>query len=150
MADTFSQIYIHIVFAVKDRECLINNAWEAKLHKYISGIVSNKNQKLLAINGMPDHIHFLIGITASCYIPDLIREIKKSSTIYIKEQHFTKFHFQWQEGYGAFSYSRSELGNVIAYINNQKQHHNKIAFKDEYKTLLKDFDIGFKEEHLFS
>jgi|SRR4051812_9888572 len=150
MADTFSQLYIQVVFAVKGREALIDSIWEIKLHKYISGLISNKKQKLLAINGMPDHIHILIGITPSCCISDLMREIKKSSINYIKEQRFTKFNFQWQEGYGAFSYSRSELPNLIAYVNNQKEHHKKIIFKEEYKNLLKVEGAEYKEEHLFS
>ncbi len=104
---------------------------------------------MLAINGMPDHIHFLIGMRPSCCLADLVREIKKSSNQFISEKKFTKVKFQWQEGYGAFSYSHSALGNVIAYINNQKAHHNKITFKEEYTTLLKKFQIGFKDEYLF-
>ena len=104
---------------------------------------------MIAINGMPDHIHFLLGITPTCRISDLVREIKKSSTNYINEQRFTRFKFQWQEGYGVFSYSRSELNNVIGYINNQKEHHVKTTFKTEYMALLKEANIEFKEEYLF-
>lgn len=149
MAGTFSQIYIQLVFAVKGRGSLIHPSWEDELYKYISGIVRNKEQKLLAINGMPDHIHILIGMKPSCCLSDLVREIKKSSNEWIKEKDFSKFKFQWQEGYGAFSYSHSALDNVIVYINNQKEHHKKKTFQDEYKVFLKKFNIEFKDEYLF-
>lgn len=149
MAGTFSQIYIQIVFAVKGRESLIKQQWEEELYKYISGIVRNKEQKMLAINGMPDHIHFLIGMRPSCCLSDLVREIKKSSNEFINEKKFSKFNFQWQEGYGAFSYSHSALDNVIAYIQNQKEHHQKRTFKDEYKDFLIKFKIEHKDEYLF-
>jgi putative transposase len=146
---TYSQIYIQVVFAVKGRESLIQQTWEEELYKYISGIVRNKEQKLLAINGMPDHIHFLIGMNPTCCLSDLVREIKKSSNEFIKEKKFCKFKFQWQEGYGAFSYSHSNLDNVIGYINNQKEHHKKRSFKEEYIDFLKKFEIEFKNEYLF-
>ncbi len=149
MAGTFSQIYIQVVFAVKGRNSLINKSWEEELYKYITGIVQNKEQKMLAINGMPDHIHFLIGMKPSCCLSDLVREIKKSSNDFIKEKKFTKFKFQWQEGYGAFSYSHSNLGNVVKYIMNQKEHHNTKTFKEEYIQFLKKFEIEFKGEYLF-
>lgn len=149
MPGTFSQIYIQVVFAVKGRESLINKSWEEELYKYISGIVRNKDQKLLAINGMPDHIHFLIGMKPSCCLSDLVREIKKSSNEFINEKKFSKFKFHWQEGYGAFSYSHSALHNVIVYINNQKEHHRKQTFKEEYKEFLTKFQIEHKDEFLF-
>jgi len=125
MPGTFSQIYIQIVFAVKGRESLIHTSWEQELYKYISGIVTNKEQKLLAINGMPDHIHFLIGMRPSCCLSDLIREIKKASNDFVNQKKFVRGNFYWQEGYGAFSYSHSALDTVIAYIQNQKEHHRK-------------------------
>ena len=149
MAGTFSQIYIQVVFAVKSRDSLIHSSWEEELYKYISGIVRNKEQKMLAINGMADHIHFLIGMKPSCCLSDLVREIKKSSNDFIKEKGFSKFKFQWQEGYGAFSYSHSNLDNVIKYIMNQKEHHRKKTFKYEYMEFLKRFEIEFKGEYLF-
>ena len=130
MTGTFSQIYIQVIFAVKSRDSLIHSSWEEELYKYISGIVRNKEQKMLAINGMADHIHFLIGMKPSCCLSDLVREIKKSSNEFIKEKGFSKFKFQWQEGYGAFSYSHSNLDNVIKYIMNQKEHHKKNSFKN--------------------
>ena len=149
MPGPFSQIYIQVVFAVKGRDSVIHSSWEEELYKYISGIVRNKEQKMLAINGMPDHIHFFIGMKPSCCLSDLVREIKKSSNEFIKEKGFTKFKFQWQEGYGAFSYSHSALDNVIAYIKNQKQHHKKQTFRDEYIEFLRKFQIEFKDEYLF-
>lgn len=146
---TYSQIYIQIVFAVKGKESLINQQWEEELYRYITGIVTNKGQKMLAINGMPDHLHFLIGMKPSCCLSDLVREIKKSSNDFIKEKQFTKFKFYWQEGFGSFSYSHSNLDNVIKYIMNQKEHHKKRTFKEEYIDFLQKFEIEFKNEYLF-
>lgn len=134
----FSNLYSGSV-AVKNRESLILSSWEEELYKYISGILKNKEQKLLAINGKHDHIHFLIGMKPSCCLSDLVREIKK----------FTRFKFQWQEGYGAFSYSHSALNNVILYFNNQKQHHKKQTFREVYKDFLTKFEIEHKDEYLF-
>lgn len=149
MSSTYSQLYIQIVFAVKGRESLIHSVWEEELYKYISGIVKNKDQKLLAINGMPDHIHLLIGIKPTCTVSDLVREIKKSSNEFIKEKRFVNGKFSWQEGYGAFSYSHSGLDNVIHYIKNQKEHHLKKTFKTKYLELLHKFDIDYKTEYLY-
>lgn len=149
MSGTFSQIYIQVVFAVKGRESLIQTTWEEELYKYITGIIRNKGQKPLAINGMPDHIHILVGLKPSCCLSDLVREIKKSSNDFIKEKGFIKYKFNWQEGYGAFSYSHSALDNVIAYIENQKQHHRTKTFKQEYLEFLEKFKIEYKNEYLF-
>ncbi len=149
MPGTFTQIYIQTVFAVKGRESLIQPEWEEHLYRYITGIVQKKDQKMLAINGIPDHIHFFIGMRPSCCLSDLIREVKKSSNDYIKENNFTKYNFSWQEGYGAFSYSHSQLDNVIGYIRNQKEHHKKATFKEEYIDFLKKFNITFDEKYLF-
>lgn len=146
---TFSQIYIQVVFAVKGRNSLIKMDWEEELFKYITGIVQNKGQKMLAINGMPDHIHFLIGMKPSCCLSDLVREIKKSSNLFINENGFSKYKFEWQKGYGAFSYSHSALDNVIKYINNQKEHHRTKTFKEEYKDFLLKFQVEHKDEYLF-
>ncbi|MEZ5024919.1 MAG: IS200/IS605 family transposase [Chitinophagales bacterium] len=149
MSSTYSQIYIQIVFAVKGRQSLIQSNWEEELYKYITGIVQNKDQKMLAINGMPDHIHILIGMKPSCNLSDLVREIKKASNSFINEKKFCPFKFEWQEGYGAFSYSHSALDNVIGYIRNQKEHHHKKSFKEEYLDFLKKFEVEYKEEYLF-
>jgi REP element-mobilizing transposase RayT len=149
MADTFSQIYIQAVFAVKNRNAIIQPEWESELYKYITGIVQNKEQKMLAINGTNNHIHILIGMKPTCCLSDLIREIKKSSNAFIKEKRFTRYSFQWQEGYGAFSYSHSALNNVIQYIQNQKEHHKKKTFKEEYIDFLKKFNIKFDNNYVF-
>jgi putative transposase len=149
MADTFSQIYIQVVFAVQNRNALIHKSWEEELYKYITGIVQNKNQKMLVINGTNNHIHFLMGMKPSCCLSDLVREIKKSSNAFIKEKKFTHYNFQWQEGFGSFSYGHSQLSNVITYIERQKDHHKKQSFKEEYLAFLKAFEIEFKDEYLF-
>ncbi|SDL88357.1 REP element-mobilizing transposase RayT [Salinimicrobium catena] len=149
MPGTFSQIYIQLVFAVKGRRSLISEQWEQELYKYITGIVTNKNQKLLAINGMPDHIHILIGMKPSCCLSDLVREIKKASNEFIKTKGYSRSKFDWQEGYGAFSYSHLALDNVIQYIHNQKEHHRRRTFQEEYKDFLIKYKIDHKEEYLF-
>ncbi|KAF5050567.1 Transposase IS200 like protein [anaerobic digester metagenome] len=149
MANTYSQIYIQTVFAVQNRKALIHNSWEEDLYKYITGIVQNKGQKMLSINGTSNHIHFLIGMKPTCCLSDLVREIKKSSTSFIKDNRFCKYQFTWQEGFGSFSYSHSEVSNVIQYIENQKLHHRKITFENEYMSFLEAFGIEFKQEYLF-
>ena len=149
MSDTFTQIYIQVVFAVKNRNALIQSDWEEELYKYITGIVQNKGQKMLAINGTNNHIHFFIGMKPTCCLSDLIREIKKSSNSFIKDKHFSSFRFEWQEGFGAFSYSHSQLTDVIRYIEIQKKHHQKRTFKEEYLAFLKAFEIEYKDEYLF-
>ncbi len=150
MADTFTQIYIQVVFAVQNRVALILPDWEEELYKYITGIVQNKGQKMLSVNGTKNHIHFLLGMKPTCCLSDLVREIKKSSTTFVKEKQFTKFKFQWQEGFGAFSYSHSQLGDVIRYIENQKKHHRRKTFKEEYLAFLTAFEVEFKDEYLFT
>jgi REP element-mobilizing transposase RayT len=146
---TFSQIYIQVVFAVKNRDAIIDYSWEERLYQYITGIVQKKEQKMLAINGMPDHIHFFIGMKPSCCLSDLVRDVKKSSNGLINENKLTKFKFNWQEGYGAFSYSHSQIDNVVKYIMNQKQHHQKQTFRQEYIDFLKKIEIQYDEKHLF-
>ncbi|MFY8109576.1 MAG: IS200/IS605 family transposase [Bacteroidia bacterium] len=149
MPGSYSQIYIQIIFAVKGRQSLINESWEEDLYKYITGIVENKNQKMLAINGIPDHIHLLIGMRPSCCLSDLIREIKKSSNEFINKRNISRYKFAWQEGFGAFSYSQSALDSVVKYIGNQKMHHMKKSFKCEYLEFLNKFNVDFKDEFLF-
>jgi len=149
MPGTYSQIYIHVVFAVKSHENLISSTWEERLYRYITGIVENKSQKMLAINGMPDHIHFLIGMKPECSLSDLVREVKKSSNEFINENKFVKGKFNWQIGYGAFSYSHSQLTTVINYIMNQKEHHQRKTFKEEYIDFLKNFNIKYDDKYLF-
>ncbi len=146
---TFSQIYIQVVFAVKNRDALIDRSWEERIYQYITGIVQKKEQKMLAINGMPDHIHFFIGMKPSCCLSDLVREVKKASNDMINENKLSKFKFNWQEGYGAFSYSHSQIDAVVKYIMNQKEHHIKQTFRDEYIDFLKKFKIQYDEKYLF-
>lgn len=146
---TFSQIYIQIVFAVRGRRSLIHSSWEDELFKYITGIIQNRGQKLLAINGVADHIHILIGMRPTCCLSDLVREVKKASTVFVNEKKFARTHFQWQNGYGAFSYSQSAMSNVIRYIERQKEHHRKKSFREEYVEFLKTYDISYQEMYLF-
>ena len=149
MANTYSQIYIQIVFATKGRDASISANWEEKLFKYITGIVQNKGQKMLAINGMHNHIHFLIGMKPDCCLSDLIREVKKGRNQFINENRFLKANFNWQEGFGAFSYSRSQIDDVIKYIIKQKEHHRTKTFKEEYLDFLKEFEIEYNDKYLF-
>ena len=149
MPNTYSQMHVQLVFAVKHRQSLIHNSWEEDLYKYTTGIVQNKDQKMLAINGMPDHIHIFIGIEPTCRISDLVREIKKSSSAFIKENNFSKFQFNWQEGFGCFTYSHSQIDTIYKYIINQKEHHKKKTFKEEYIQMLEEFNIQFEEKYLF-
>ena len=149
MANTFTQIYIQVVFAVEFRQALISRDNREELHKYITGIVRNHGQKLLTINAQPDHLHTLLGLKPDIALSDLVREVKKSSTTFINDNHWVRGHFNWQEGFGGFSYSRSSLDSVMRYIQNQDQHHAKRSFKDEYKRLLRKFDIAFEEKYLF-
>ena len=149
MANTYTQIYLHIVFSVKGRQNLIQNKWKDELHKYICGITNGKEQKIYAIGGMPDHIHILVSIKPNMTISELVRDIKANSSKWINEKGLINGKFQWQEGFGAFSYAQSQLDNVIAYINNQEQHHQKKTFKDEYLDLLQKFNVEYDEKYLF-
>ncbi|CAA9195154.1 IS200/IS605 family transposase [Flavobacterium collinsii] len=149
MANTYSQLYIHIVFTVKGRQNLISKNWKAEIYKYITGIISNKGQKLITINGMPDHIHILIGLKPDKSISDLVRDIKANSSKFINEKKWINGKFEWQNGFGAFSYSHSHLTNIIKYIENQEEHHKTRTFKEEYIGFLKLFDVDFKNEYLF-
>ncbi|MDY6801734.1 MAG: IS200/IS605 family transposase [Bacteroidota bacterium] len=149
MANTYTQITIHIVFTVKHRENLIKKQHREELYKYIAGIIQNKNQKLLAINGASDHIHILVGLNPAMSISNLVRDIKNNSSKFINKKRWVLGKFQWQEGYGAFSYSRSQRPDIIKYINNQEEHHQKLSFKDEYLNILKKFDVNYDDEYLF-
>jgi putative transposase len=149
LSNTYSQIYIQIVFAVQNKNSSIDYSWEERLYQYISSIVQNKGNKMIAINGMPDHIHMFVGLKPNQNTSDLVREIKKASTEFINSNKLSAFRFNWQEGYGAFSYSRSHIDNVYHYIMNQKSHHNKITFKDEYVEFLKKYEIEYDERYLF-
>ena len=149
MANTYSQIYIQIVFAVKGRQNLIAKENREELHKFITGIVTNREQKLLAIFAMPDHVHILIGLKPSISISDLVRDIKAGSSKFINDSKWIKGKFNWQEGFGAFSYSKSNLDNVVKYILNQEERHQKKTFKNEYLDFLEKFEIEYDPKYLF-
>lgn len=149
MAGTYSQIYIQIVFAVQGRINLISQHWKDDLYKYIAGIIKGKEHKSIIVNGMPDHVHIFTGIKPSMAVSDLIRDIKNNSSNFINDNRFVKGKFCWQEGYGAFSYGHSQIEKVYNYILNQEKHHSKKTFKDEYISLLKNFNIDYNEKYLF-
>ena len=149
MPNTFSRIYLQFVFAVKYRQALIPKQNKEELHKYITGLVQNRSAKMLAIHCMPDHTHLFVGYKPSKLISDFIKEIKVESNEFINDKKWSKNKFNWQEGYGVFSYSHSHIGNVINYINNQEIHHAKKPFQEEYLEMLTKFEIPFKENYLF-
>ena len=149
MANTYSQIDIHIVFAVEGRQNLINPENNDELQKFITGIVSGQKQKLIAINNMPDHVHILVGLQPDTALSDLVRNIKAGSSNFINRKRWVKGRFSWQEGFGAFSYSRSQLAAVIRYIENQQKHHAKKSFREEYVELLKKFSVEYDERYIF-
>lgn len=148
MANTFSQIYLHIIFSVKDRERLIKVSYRTELYKYISQIVINKGQKLIVINGTEDHLHLVISINPNLSCSELVKSIKISSTKWINEKGFLRTKFQWQEGFGVFSYSKSQMNTLIDYVNNQEEHHKRKIFKEENIELLKKFEIEFDEKYV--
>lgn len=150
MANTYTNCYFHLVFAVKNREELIKKQWKDELEMYITGIIQNHKHKMLAIGSMPDHIHIFIGYNVNHLIPDLVEEIKTSTNAWIKQKNYSKFKFEWQKGYGAFTYSRSHINNVINYINTQKEHHRKKSFRNEYLDILAKNEIEYKEEYVFN
>jgi len=149
MANTYSQSYFHLVFAVKHRNALISRHWKNDLEKYITGIVQNHKHKILAINAMPDHIHILIGYNLNHLIPDLVEEIKTSTNSWVKQNGFSKYKFDWQRGYGAFTHYHSQVDRVIKYVLNQETHHKKKSFKDEYLEMLKNNEIKYSDEYVF-
>jgi REP element-mobilizing transposase RayT len=138
-----------LVFAVKNREALISKDWKDRLEMYITGIVQNNKHKLLAIGTMPDHIHIFIGYNVNQTIPDLVEEVKTSSNAWIKLNKLSRFKFEWQKGYGAFTHARSQLDTVVSYVLNQENHHKKKSFREEYLDILRQNDIEFKEEYVF-
>ncbi|MCR8558795.1 IS200/IS605 family transposase [Mucilaginibacter sp. BJC16-A38] len=149
MPNTYTQLYIHFVFAVKYRRAIIEEEWEDRLQKYITGIVQNNGHKLLAINTMPDHLHLFIGLNPKQSISEFMRLVKGDSSEFINSKGLTSRKFQWQEGYGAFSNSHSQIDSVIKYILNQKEHHSKSTFREEYLQILKSNDIEFDEKYIF-
>jgi REP element-mobilizing transposase RayT len=149
MAGTYSQIYVQIVFAVQGRQNLLQKAWREEVFKYMSGIIKNKGQKPIIVNGVSDHIHAFVGLKPSMALSDLVRDVKNNSSNFINDNQWIKGKFCWQEGYGAFSYSHSQIQYVYNYILNQEQHHSKQTFRDEYKDFLKKFEIAHDVKYLF-
>lgn len=147
--NTYTQIHIQIVFAVKFRQAQIKNEFKTKLYKYITGIIQQRKHKLIAINGMPDHIHIFIGMRPNQSLSDLVKEIKSISSKWINENKFLPYQFEWQDSYGAFSYGKSQIDSVVKYINNQEEHHKKESFRSEYIKFLEKFEIDFDEKYIF-
>jgi REP element-mobilizing transposase RayT len=149
MSNTYTVIHLQLVFAVKYREALILPEWENRLYRYVSGVVRKLGHKLLIINGMPDHVHLLVGLKPNQSLSDLMRIVKGESSEWINKMRLTRGVFRWQEGYGAFSYHKDVLPAVCSYIENQKQHHKKVRFLDEYEAMLKEFRINYQPGFLF-
>jgi REP element-mobilizing transposase RayT len=149
MAGTYTQIYIHAVFAVKNKLCLIQKENKNEIFKYVAGILKGKKQKPIIVNGTQNHIHLLFGLNQSSSVSEIIRDVKNNSTNYINKNKYSIGRFSWQEGYGAFSYSRSQIETIYNYIYNQESHHKKKSFEEEYKGFLKKFEVSYKEEYLF-
>ena len=149
MANTYTQIYIHVVFAVEGRQNLIAPAHNEELQKYITGIVTAQKHKLITINNMPDHLHLLVGLRPDAALSDLVRDVKAGSSKFISEKRWMLGRFSWQEGFGAFSHARSQLDTVIRYIQNQQQHHAQQSFRDEYMELLEKFGVEYDQKYIF-
>ncbi len=149
MAGTYTQIYIQYVFAVKGRENLLQKPWRDEVFKYMAGIIKGKGQKPIIVNGVENHVHVFVGLKPSMSISDLVRDIKNNATNFINEQKYVDKRFQWQEGYGAFSYAHSQINDVYQYILNQEAHHAKKTFHEEYLEFLQKFEIEYDERYLF-
>jgi putative transposase len=149
MPNTYTQIYIQSVFTVQNRLSLIMPQWKDELYKYITGIVQNNNHKLIAINGMPDHIHLFIGMKPNQSLSDLMQDVKGDSSKWIHRKGFVKGLFEWQAGFGGFSYSVSQIDSVVKYIENQEKHHERITFIQEYLNFLEEYRIPFDDRYIF-
>jgi putative transposase len=149
MANTYSQIFIHLIFAVKNRQSLIRNEWKDRLYQYIAGIIKSQKQKLYIINGMPDHLHILVSIQPDIRVSDLVRDVKTATSKWINENKLSRYKFNWQEGFGSFSCSKSSLESVISYIKNQEEHHKKTTFREEYIKFLEKYGVDYKPEYIF-
>jgi putative transposase len=149
MANTYTQIHIQAVFAVKFRAAVIQPTWKDELYKYITGIIRNHEHRMLAINGVSDHVHIFFGMRPSQSLSDIMQDIKGSSSKWINDRRFVKGRFEWQGGYGAFSYAKREADKVIKYIQNQEVHHQRTSFRQEYKILLEEFEVPFEEPYIF-
>ena len=150
MPNTYTQLYIHCVFAVKYIAAIIQPEWEERLHMYITGIAQNNGHKLLAINSMPDHLHMFVGLNPNQSISEMLKLVKGDSSEFVNKEKFTNGKFYWQDGYGAFSNSRSQIDSVIKYILNQKHHHSKKTFREEYLEMLRDYKVEYNEKYIFT
>ena len=148
MPNTYTQIHLQIVFVVKFRKASIEPLWKERLYQYIIGILKGHGHKMIAINGMPDHLHLLIGMRPNQSLSELVQDVKGSSSKWINEQGLTKERFAWQEGYGAFSYAKSNLPLVVRYIENQEEHHRKKTFQEEYLEFLQEFDVDYDPRYI--
>lgn len=149
MPNTYTKLYVQFVFVVKYRDNFIQKTWKDELYKYITGIVQNKGHKVIAINGMPDHVHLFVRLHPNQSMSELMRDVKANSSKWINERNFSTRKFFWQEGFGAFSYHESLLSTVANYVANQEEHHRKKSFRQEYIGLLEEFDVDFDETYLF-
>ena len=149
MANTYTQIHIQFIFAVKYRAALINPTWKERLHAYITGIYQRNQHKMIQVNSMPDHIHILAGMRPDQSVSSIVKLVKSESTKWINENNLSASSFSWQEGYGAFSYSKSHLPDVIRYIQQQEDHHRKKSFIQEYQSFLQAFEIPYEEPYIF-
>ncbi|MBP1222273.1 IS200/IS605 family transposase [Flavobacterium sp. 1355] len=149
MANTYYQIYIQVVFAVKYRDAIISEEWRSKLLGVIGNLINETGCKTIIVNGVEDHVHCLLGLKPNISISDLMKIVKAKSSKFVNDNQLSKSKFNWQEGYGAFSYSRSQVGAVCKYIENQKEHHKKETFNDEYLNFLNKFNIQYEEKYIF-
>jgi putative transposase len=149
MANTYTQLYIHCVFAVKYRRAVLETAWDERLRLYITAIVQNNKHKMIAINNMPDHLHLFVGLYPSQSISEMMQLVKGDSSEWINKERLCKQQFHWQEGYGAFSHSKSQIDSVAKYIHNQQEHHKKVTFMSEYRKMLEEFAVDYDERYIF-
>ena len=149
MANTYTQLYAQIIFSPRGRQNLIHNSIKNDIYKHIVGIIKKKNQKPMIINGMPDHVHIFLGFSPDIAISDLIRDIKSNSTNFINDKKLIQGKFSWQRGFGAFTYSKSQVPMVVEYIKNQEDHHRIKTFKEEYLELLEKYSVEYKKQYLF-
>jgi REP element-mobilizing transposase RayT len=148
MANTYTQIHIQSVFAVKYRAALLDKSWRRRLFQYMIGIMNHLGHKTLAVNGVEDHIHLLYGLRPEKSISESMRMLKGETSAWINENRFCKGRFEWQNGYGAFSYRKRDVPTIATYIENQEEHHRKVVFIDEYRGLLKEFGVEFDERYI--
>lgn len=149
MPNTYTQLYIHLIFAVKFRQALIEKEWKDRLHKYMTGIFQNNGHKVIQINSMPDHLHVFIGFHPNQSLSAIVQNVKTESSKWVNSNKFLLVKFHWQEGFGAFTYSKSQLDNVANYIINQEEHHRKKTFRNEYREFLNSFGVDWNENYIF-